>query len=134
MRLRYQDTYFLNINKRIFILLASRMLLYAVLFLSVCLLIYISTFLFTGKSFQQMSLELPKVKDLTPVRNYLAPIPDHCVWKSKYSHLKYSTAPAESIEHWHQGSFLISLSYVYFLYVAYPQSFTEANRRVYLLD
>ncbi|KYO29127.1 ankyrin repeat domain-containing protein 55 [Alligator mississippiensis] len=35
----------------------------------------------SGKSFQQMSLELPKVKDLTPVRNYLAPIPDHCVWK-----------------------------------------------------
>ncbi|XP_019387633.1 PREDICTED: ankyrin repeat domain-containing protein 55 [Crocodylus porosus] len=35
----------------------------------------------SGKSFQQMSLELPKVKDLTPVRNNLAPIPDHCVRK-----------------------------------------------------
>ncbi|CAM5144875.1 unnamed protein product [Natator depressus] len=35
----------------------------------------------SGKSFQQMSLDRLKVKDLTPVRNNLAPIPDHCVQK-----------------------------------------------------
>ncbi|NXN66413.1 ANR55 protein, partial [Himantopus himantopus] len=38
----------------------------------------------SGKNFQQMSTDQPKIKDLTPVRNSLAPIPNHCAHKSKY--------------------------------------------------
>ncbi|NXC41233.1 ANR55 protein, partial [Penelope pileata] len=38
----------------------------------------------SGKYFQQMSTDQHKIKDLTPVRNSLAPIPDHCAHKSKY--------------------------------------------------
>ncbi|XP_053156215.1 ankyrin repeat domain-containing protein 55 isoform X2 [Hemicordylus capensis] len=37
----------------------------------------------SGESFQQASLERPKVKDLTPVRNNLAPILNHCVQKAQ---------------------------------------------------
>ncbi|NXI93186.1 ANR55 protein, partial [Psophia crepitans] len=38
----------------------------------------------SGKDFQQISIDQPKVKNLTPTRNSLAPIPGHCVHKSKY--------------------------------------------------
>ncbi|NXI52375.1 ANR55 protein, partial [Chloroceryle aenea] len=36
------------------------------------------------KNFQQMSIDQHKIKNLTPVRNSLAPIPNHCAHKSKY--------------------------------------------------
>ncbi|XP_075303064.1 ankyrin repeat domain-containing protein 55 isoform X1 [Opisthocomus hoazin] len=32
----------------------------------------------SGKNFQQTSVDQPKIKNLTPVRNNLAPIPNHC--------------------------------------------------------
>ncbi|KFQ97910.1 Ankyrin repeat domain-containing protein 55, partial [Nipponia nippon] len=38
----------------------------------------------SGKNFQQMSADQTKVKNLAPVRNSLAPIPNHCAHKSKY--------------------------------------------------
>ncbi|NXU49144.1 ANR55 protein, partial [Turnix velox] len=38
----------------------------------------------SGKNFQQMSINQPKIKNVTPVRNTLAPIPNHCAHKSKY--------------------------------------------------
>ncbi|KFP40923.1 Ankyrin repeat domain-containing protein 55, partial [Chlamydotis macqueenii] len=38
----------------------------------------------SGKNFQQMSIEQTKIKNLTPVRNSLAPISNHCAHKSKY--------------------------------------------------
>ncbi|NWH25453.1 ANR55 protein, partial [Grus americana] len=38
----------------------------------------------SGKDFQQKSIDQHKVKNLTPVRNSLAPIPSHCAHKSKY--------------------------------------------------
>ncbi|XP_072848843.2 ankyrin repeat domain-containing protein 55 isoform X3 [Pogona vitticeps] len=39
----------------------------------------------SGKCLQQATLEPPKVKDLTPVKNNLAPIPNHCVEKGQLS-------------------------------------------------
>ncbi|NXG80128.1 ANR55 protein, partial [Baryphthengus martii] len=38
----------------------------------------------SGKNFQQMSVDEHKIKNITPVRNSLAPIPNHCAHKSKY--------------------------------------------------
>ncbi|NWI97087.1 ANR55 protein, partial [Pitta sordida] len=38
----------------------------------------------SGKSFQQMSIDQHTKKNLIPVRSSLAPIPNHCVHKSKY--------------------------------------------------
>ncbi|XP_030368515.1 ankyrin repeat domain-containing protein 55 isoform X2 [Strigops habroptila] len=35
----------------------------------------------SGKSFQQMSTDQPKIKNNTPVQNSLAPIPNHCAHK-----------------------------------------------------
>ncbi|NXK22200.1 ANR55 protein, partial [Arenaria interpres] len=35
----------------------------------------------SGKNFQQMSIDQPKIKNLTPARNSLAPIPNHCAHK-----------------------------------------------------
>uniref|UniRef100_A0A8C3C2W0 Ankyrin repeat domain 55 n=1 Tax=Cairina moschata TaxID=8855 RepID=A0A8C3C2W0_CAIMO len=35
----------------------------------------------SGKNFQQMSMSQPKIKDLSPVRNSLAPISNHCAQK-----------------------------------------------------
>ncbi|OXB80149.1 UNVERIFIED_CONTAM: hypothetical protein H355_011607 [Colinus virginianus] len=32
----------------------------------------------TGKNFQKMSIDQPKIKELTPARNSLAPLPNHC--------------------------------------------------------
>ncbi|XP_077792019.1 LOW QUALITY PROTEIN: ankyrin repeat domain-containing protein 55 [Podarcis muralis] len=37
----------------------------------------------SGESFQQAILERPKVKELTPIRNNLAPILNHCVQKAQ---------------------------------------------------
>ncbi|NWV07222.1 ANR55 protein, partial [Ptilonorhynchus violaceus] len=38
----------------------------------------------SGKSFQQMSIDQHKIKNFIPVRNSLAPIPNHSAHKSKY--------------------------------------------------
>ncbi|KAM6228198.1 LOW QUALITY PROTEIN: ankyrin repeat domain-containing protein 55-like [Spheniscus humboldti] len=38
----------------------------------------------SGKNFQQMSVDQPKIKKSTPVRNSLAPILNHCAHKNKY--------------------------------------------------
>ncbi|NWU91761.1 ANR55 protein, partial [Upupa epops] len=38
----------------------------------------------SGKNFQQMCVDQPKLKNLNPVRNSLAPISNHCDHKSKY--------------------------------------------------
>ncbi|KAM6035342.1 ankyrin repeat domain-containing protein 55 isoform 1-T1 [Theristicus caerulescens] len=35
----------------------------------------------SGKNFQQMSADQPKIKNLTPLRDSLAPIPNHCAHK-----------------------------------------------------
>ncbi|XP_042731238.1 ankyrin repeat domain-containing protein 55 [Lagopus leucura] len=36
----------------------------------------------SGKNFQKISIDQPKIKELTPVRSSLAPIPNHCAHRS----------------------------------------------------
>ncbi|NXX81635.1 ANR55 protein, partial [Urocolius indicus] len=38
----------------------------------------------SDKNFQQMSIDQPTIKNVTPIRNCLAPIPNHSAHKSKY--------------------------------------------------
>ncbi|KFP71129.1 Ankyrin repeat domain-containing protein 55, partial [Acanthisitta chloris] len=63
----------------------------------------------SGKSFQQMSIDQHKVKNLIPVRNSLAPIPNHCAHKSKYRqhNVSYSVPPSLTSE----GSREVSCSF-----------------------
>ncbi|XP_062984729.1 ankyrin repeat domain-containing protein 55 [Elgaria multicarinata webbii] len=50
----------------------------------------------SGKPFQQATLERPKVKDLIPVRNNLAPIINHCVQKAQLPPSRASQGVKES--------------------------------------
>lgn len=38
----------------------------------------------TGKNFQKISIDQPKIKEPTPVRDSLAPLPNHCAQRCKY--------------------------------------------------
>ncbi|NXX96606.1 ANR55 protein, partial [Centropus bengalensis] len=44
----------------------------------------------SGKNFQQMPVDQPKIKNLTPVQTSLAPIPNHCAHKSKYRQVSFT--------------------------------------------
>ncbi|NWR73616.1 ANR55 protein, partial [Centropus unirufus] len=44
----------------------------------------------SGRNFQQMPVDQPKIKNLTPVQTSLAPIPNHCAHKSKYRQVSFT--------------------------------------------
>ncbi|NWW70007.1 ANR55 protein, partial [Climacteris rufus] len=47
----------------------------------------------SGKSFQQMSIDQHKIKNLITVQNSLAPIPKHSAHKSKYRQVSFTVSP-----------------------------------------
>ncbi|XP_060617486.2 ankyrin repeat domain-containing protein 55 [Anolis sagrei] len=49
----------------------------------------------SGKNIQQATLDQPKVRDLTPVRKSLSPIPNHCVQKAQLSPRQVSQGVTE---------------------------------------
>ncbi|XP_071586648.1 ankyrin repeat domain-containing protein 55 isoform X3 [Heliangelus exortis] len=54
----------------------------------------------SGKNFQQMSVDQPKIKNLTPVRNSLPPVPNHCAHKIQLPSQgakKFKSLPLDSL-------------------------------------